>query len=54
MLKIGEESGSLDDTLSVTNDFYSEELNIKIEKTMKLAEPIVTVVIGLVIVYYQE
>ena len=49
MLKIGEESGSLDDTLSVTNDFYSEELNIKIEKTMKLAEPIVTVVIGLVI-----
>lgn len=49
MLKIGEESGSLDDTLRVTNDFYSEELNIKIEKTMKLAEPIVTVVIGLVI-----
>lgn len=49
MLKIGEESGSLDDTLSVANDFYSEELNIKIEKTMKLAEPIVTVAIGLVI-----
>ena len=30
MLRIGEESGSLDETLSVTNDFYSEELNIKI------------------------
>ena len=35
MLRIGEESGSLDETLSVTNDFYSEELNIKIEKAMK-------------------
>ena len=49
MLRIGEESGSLDETLSVTNDFYSEELNIKIEKTMKSAEPIVTLVIGLII-----
>ena len=47
MLRIGEESGSLDETLSVTNDFYSEELNIKIEKTMKSAEPIVTLVIAL-------
>ena len=49
MLRIGEESGRLDETLSVTNDFYSEELNIKIEKTMKSAEPIVTLVIGLII-----
>ncbi len=49
MLRIGEESGRLDDTLSVANNFYSEELNIKIEKTMKSAEPMVTVVIGLVI-----
>ena len=49
MLRIGEESGSLDETLSVTNDFYSEELNIKIEKTMKSVEPIITLVIGLII-----
>lgn len=49
MLRIGEESGSLDETLSVTNDFYSEELNIKIEKAMKSVEPIVTLVIGLII-----
>lgn len=49
MLSIGEESGKLDDTLKVTNDFYSEELNIKIDKAMKLAEPMITVIIGLVI-----
>ena len=49
MLRIGEESGSLDETLNVTNDFYSEELNIKIEKAMKSVEPIVTLVIGLII-----
>ena len=49
MLRIGEESGRLDETLSVTNDFYSEELNIKIEKAMKSVEPIVTLVIGLII-----
>ena len=52
MLRIGEESGNLDNTLRVTNDFYSEELNIKIEKTMKLAEPIVTVIVGLVIGFF--
>ena len=49
MLKIGEESGRLDDTLRVTNDFYSEELNTKIDKVMKLAEPTITVILGLVI-----
>ena len=42
----------LDNTLRVTDDFYSEELNIKIEKTMKLAEPIVTVIVGLVIGFF--
>ena len=52
MLRIGEESGNLDNTLIVTDDFYSEELNIKIEKTMKLAEPIVTVIVGLVIGFF--
>ena len=49
MLRIGEESGSLDETLSVTNDFYSEELNRKIEKAMKSVGPIITLVIGLII-----
>ena len=49
MLKIGEESGKLDDTLRATNDFYSEELDIKIDRVMKLAEPTITVIIGLVI-----
>ena len=49
MIKIGEESGRLDDALKVTTDFYSEELNIKIDKIMKSAEPIVTLIIGLVI-----
>ena len=49
MIKIGEESGNLDNTLSVSSDFYSEKLDLKIEKTMKLLELTVTVVIGLVI-----
>jgi len=49
MIKIGEESGSLDNTLSVSSNFYSEKLDLKIEKTMKLIEPMITVIIGLVI-----
>lgn len=49
MLKIGEESGNLDNALSASSDFYGEELNIKIEKTMRLAEPMITLIIGLFI-----
>ena len=47
MLKIGEESGSLDKTLSTTNKFYNEELNIKVEQFMRYVEPTVTVIIGI-------
>lgn len=46
MLKVGEESGNLDSTLSITNDFYNEELNLKIEQLIKIIEPVVTIIIG--------
>ena len=49
MLKVGEESGSLDNTLVVTNKFYTEELNIKIEQFIKSIEPTLTVIIGLAV-----
>ena len=47
MLKIGEESGNLDSTLTTTNKFYSEELSIKIDRFMRSIEPIITVIIGI-------
>ena len=49
MIEIGEESGSLDYTLKITNDFYTEELNSSLEQMTKMIEPILTIIIGLII-----
>ena len=49
MIKIGEETGSLDDILNKTADFYDEELESIIQTSVALIEPILIVVMGLVI-----
>lgn len=49
MIKIGEETGSLDDILNKTADFYDEELETVIQTTVALMEPILIVIMGFVI-----
>ena len=49
MIKIGEETGTLDDILSKTADFYDEELESIIQKSVAMLEPILIVIMGLVI-----
>ena len=49
MVKIGEETGSLDGILEKTADFYDDELEQAIQTTVALVEPALIVVMGLVI-----
>lgn len=49
MIKVGEETGALDDILNKTADFYDEELESTIQASVALLEPILIVVMGLVI-----
>lgn len=49
MVKIGEETGALDDILNKTADFYDEELEAIIQTTVALMEPVLIVVMGVVI-----
>ena len=49
MLRVGEDTGSLDTQLEVTAEYYETELNYKIAKLTALFEPIVIVVMGLVV-----
>ncbi len=49
MVKIGEESGALDDILNKTADFYEDELEAQIAATTALVEPLLIVVMGIVI-----
>lgn len=49
MIKIGEESGSLDGILEKTADFYDAELERTIEALTTIIEPIMLVVMGIIV-----
>ena len=49
MLRVGEDTGSLDTQLEVTAQYYETELGYKIAKLTALFEPIVIIVMGLIV-----
>ncbi len=49
MLRVGEETGSLDQQLEVTAEYYEVELDYKIKKLTALFEPMVIIAMGLVV-----
>ena len=49
MIHIGEETGSLDEILAKTADFYDDELEAQIQATTALIEPLLIVVMGIII-----
>ncbi|MCT4595185.1 MAG: type II secretion system F family protein [Anaeromicrobium sp.] len=49
MIRIGEESGALDDILDKTANFYDEEVETAIQKMTTLLEPIMIVIMAVVI-----
>ncbi len=49
MVKIGEDSGSLDDILDKTATFYEEELEAAIQRVMALIEPGMILIMGVIV-----
>jgi len=49
MIKIGEESGSLDNILDVTANFYDEELEASLKRMTTMIEPLMIIIMGVVI-----
>ncbi len=49
MLRVGEESGTLDQQLELAADFYAQELDYKLKRLTSLFEPAVIVVMGLIV-----
>src|SRR5207249_286290 len=49
MLRVGENTGTLDAQLSVASDYYGEELEYKIDQFTALFEPAVIVFMGLAV-----
>jgi type IV pilus assembly protein PilC len=46
MVKVGEQTGALEDMLVGISDFYDEELDNHISRMMALLEPIILVIMG--------
>jgi type IV pilus assembly protein PilC len=51
MIRIGEESGSLDEILNKTADFYDEELDAAIVTFTSLLEPAMLVIMGVIVAF---
>jgi type IV pilus assembly protein PilC len=49
MLRVGEDTGSLDNQLEFTAQYYQTELDYKIKKLTALFEPIVITVMGVLV-----
>lgn len=49
MVRIGEESGALDDMLNKTADFYDEEVDQAIQTLTSMLEPIMIIIMGVVV-----
>jgi type IV pilus assembly protein PilC len=49
MFRVGEETGTLDQQLEVAADYYSRELETKVDRTTALFEPLIIILMGLVV-----
>jgi type IV pilus assembly protein PilC len=49
MIRVGEETGTLDAQLETTAGYYEGELGYKIDKLTALFEPVVIVIMGLIV-----
>ena len=49
MFRVGEETGTLDQQLEVAADYYARELEMKVDRTTALFEPLIIILMGLVV-----
>ncbi len=49
MFRVGEETGTLDQQLEVAADYYSRELEAKVDRATALFEPAIIILMGLVV-----
>jgi type IV pilus assembly protein PilC len=49
MFRVGEETGTLDQQLEVAADYYSRELEAKVDRTTALFEPAIIIFMGLIV-----
>ena len=51
MTAVGEETGNLDDTLDVINEYYTDEVSVAVERALGILEPCIVIVMALLVVF---
>jgi type IV pilus assembly protein PilC len=51
MVVVGEKSGAMDATLDTLADFYEKKVNRRIDTIIAMIEPVLTVIVGLVVIF---
>jgi type IV pilus assembly protein PilC len=51
MIKIGENTGALDKSLMNVSYFYDRDVNDQMQKMLKLLEPLLTIILGLILLF---
>jgi type IV pilus assembly protein PilC len=49
MMRVGEETGTLDEQLTVAAQYYARELDARIKKFTSLFEPAIIIVMGVIV-----
>lgn len=51
MTAVGEETGSLEDTLNVVSDYYTAEVNTAVQRALSILEPCIVIVLAAMVVF---
>ena len=51
MVTVGEETGKLEDTLTVVSAYYSKEVDIAVKKALDILNPCITIVLAIIVVF---
>jgi type IV pilus assembly protein PilC len=51
MVVVGEKTGAMDSTLATLADFYEKKVNRRIDVLISMIEPVLTVIVGLVVIF---
>ena len=51
MTAVGEETGSLEDTLVVVSDYYTDEVSVSVERALGILEPVIVMVMAALVVF---
>jgi type IV pilus assembly protein PilC len=51
LVRVGEETGRLEDTLNVISDYYVKEVDTAVKRALDILNPMITIVLALMVVF---